>query len=108
MCSNINDWYISLKTLIKNESLRKKIGDNAFNFCKEEYNTIYTGKKLAKYINSITNKHIGFFLPSLQISGGIYVILKHACILQEEGWDVDLILPEEKINLFEFELKTHI
>ena len=106
LCSNINDWYISLKTLIKNESLRKIIGDNAYNFCKEEYNTIYTGKKLAKYINSITNKHIGFFLPSLQISGGIYVVLKHACILQEEGWDVDLILPEEKIDLFEFEDHT--
>ena len=106
LCSNINDWYISLKTLIKNESLRQYIGNNAYNFCKYEYNTIYTGKKLANFINSITNKHIGFFLPSLQISGGIYVVLKHACILQDEGWDVDLILPEEIINLIEFQGHT--
>ena len=106
LCSNVNDWYISLKTLIKNESLRKYIGENAYNFCKNEYNTIYTGKKLSNFINSIANKHIAFFLPSLQISGGIYVVLKHACILQDNGWDVDLILQDEIINLVEFQGHT--
>ena len=103
LCSDINDWYISLKTLINNEYLRKRIGENAYNFCINDYNTLYTGTKLVSYINSIASKHIGFFLPSLQISGGIYVILKHAWILQKEGWDVDLILPESEIDLFEFQ-----
>ena len=103
LCSNNKEWYLTLKTLIKNENLRKIIGENAFNACKYKYNTIYTGRKLANYINSFANKHIGFFLPSLQISGGIYVILKHACILRDYGWDVDLIVPDMKINLFEFE-----
>ena len=103
LCSNMNDWYISLKNLIINENLRKTIGEKAYNFCKEKYNTIYTGKKLSNYINSISNKHIGFFLPSLHISGGIYVILKHACVLKDEGWDIDLIVPKGKSDLFEFE-----
>ena len=103
LCSNNKEWYTSLKTLIKNEELRKIIGENAFNACKIKYNTIYTGRKLANYINSFANKHIGFFLPSLQIAGGIYVVLKHACIMKDYGWDVDLILPDMKINLFEFE-----
>ena len=103
LCSNINDWYIYLKMLIINEKLRKNIGINAYNTCKEEYNTIYTGKNLVNYINSISNKHIGFFLPSLQISGGIYVVLKHACILKEEGWDVDLIVPQSKKLILKFE-----
>jgi glycosyltransferase involved in cell wall biosynthesis len=103
LCSSIDDWYISLKTLINSGNLRKTIGENAYHFCESNYNTIYTGRKFANYINSIENKHIGFFLPSLQISGGIYVILKHACILQDEGWDVDLILPDTSINLFEFQ-----
>ena len=58
---------------------------------------------MANYINSISSKHIGFFLPTLGISGGIYVILKHACFLQDEGWDVDLISPKVKINIFEFQ-----
>ena len=103
LCTNINDWYISLKALIINEQLRKKIGENAYNFCKRKYNTIQTGIKLANFINSFVNKHIGFFIPKLNNCGGIYVILKHATILQDEGWDVDLILPSTKKNLFEFE-----
>ena len=103
LCSDINDWYLSLKNLINNKELRKIIGENAYHYCKKRYNTIYTGRKLSYYINSIANKHIGFFLPSLQISGGIYVILKHASILKDEGWDVDLILPSFNTNSFEFE-----
>ena len=103
LCSNNKEWYLSLKTLIKNKHLRKIIGENAYNACNYKYNTIYTGRKLANYINSFANKHIGFFLPSLQISGGIYVILKHASILQDNGWDVDLILPDCNMNLYEFE-----
>ena len=103
LCTNINDWYISLKALINNEQLRKKIGENAYNFCKRKYNTLQTGMKLANFINSFVSKHIGFFLPTLNNYGGIYVILKHATILQDEGWDVDLILPSTKNNLFEFQ-----
>ena len=103
LCSDNNDWYISLKSLIVNPKLRKMIGENAFNLCKKEYNTIYTGRKFSYFINSISNKHIAFFLPSIEISGGIYVILKHASILKDEGWDVDLILPSIELDLFEFQ-----
>ena len=103
LCSDNREWYKSLKTLIKNEDLRKTIGENAYNVCKYNYNSIYTGTNLVHFINSFANKHIGFFLPSLKICGGIYVILKHACILKDNGWDVDLIVPEFKIDLFEFQ-----
>ena len=101
-CTNNHQWYKALKILINNEDLRKEIGENAFNYCKNKYNTIYSGKNLVNFINSYANKHIGFFLPSLQISGGIYVVLNHACILQDEGWDVDLILPSVREELYEF------
>ena len=103
LCTNMDDWYLSLKILIEDEKLREKLGQNAYDICRKKYNTIYTGIKLANYINSISSKHIGFFLPTLGISGGIYVILKHACFLQDEGWDVDLISPKVKINIFEFQ-----
>ena len=104
LCSNLNEWYITLKSLINNKYLRNYIGNNAYNICKEEYNTLYSHKKLVNFINSISAKHIGFFLPSIRISGGIYVILKHALILKNEGWDVDLIVPNaKKIELLEFE-----
>ena len=103
LCSNNREWYKSLKNLIKNKDLRKTIGENAYKACKYKYNSIYTGTNLVNYINSFANKHIGFFLSSLNNSGGIYVILKHACILKDNGWDVDLILPEFKMDLFEFQ-----
>ena len=50
LCSDLNDWYISLKTLINNESLRKIIGNNAYQICRKEYNTIYNHKKLVNFI----------------------------------------------------------
>ena len=103
LCNNTNDWYISLKILINNKTLRKEIGKNAYNFCKMEYNTIYTGRRLTKFINSIANRHIGFFLPGFIISGGMYVIFKHACILKDKGWDIDLIFPKAKIRFLEFQ-----
>ena len=103
LCSNIDDWYDSLKALIINEKLRNMIGENAYKICKKKYNTIYTGRKFANYINSISNKHIGFFLPSLQIAGGINVILKHASYLKDEGWDVDIIVPQTKKKFQEFQ-----
>ena len=103
LCSDTNDWYIHLKSLIDNKPLRKAIGEKAFNICKMEYNSISSGNKLANFINSFANKHIGFYLPSLDFSGGLYVIIKHASILQENGWDVDLILPEGAITSFDFQ-----
>ena len=103
LCSNNEEWYRGLKTLLLDEHLRKLIGNNAFEVCKNNYNTVHTGHRIAKYLNSIARKHIGFFIPSLQISGGIRVVLMHSLFLQEKGYDVDLIVPESNINIFEFQ-----
>ena len=102
LCNTIEDWYLSLKKLIVDQNLQKTIAENAFLVCKEKYNTISTGRILSNYINSISSKHIGFVLPSLEISGGVKVVLIHASFLQEEGWDVDLLVPESNIHLYEF------
>ena len=103
LCSKENDWYLSLKTLIINKKYRKFLGENAYKYCEIEYNTIYNSNKISNFINLISRKHIGFYLPSLEICGGIYVILKHALILKSFGWDVDLIIPETNTTLFEFQ-----
>ena len=54
LCTNITDWYLSLKVLIESENLRKNLGENAYNICKKKYNTIQTGIKLANYITSFS------------------------------------------------------
>lgn len=106
LCTTIQDWYKELKSLITYENLRNVIAENAYKVCKEKYNTLLTGIRLSNYINSLTNKHIGFIMPSLDISGGIKVILVHASYLQDEGWDVDLFVPGAKLNIFEFREHT--
>lgn len=73
--------------------MTKFIGKNIYQAWKK-YNSIYIGGNLVNCINSIVNKYIGIYIPILKIFGGIYVILKHAIILLEEGWDVDLIIPK--------------
>lgn len=106
LCSTKEEWYRELKTLILDGQLRKNIGKNAFEICKNEYITVKTGYRLANYLNSISRKHIGFFLPSLQISGGIRVIMVHSLFLKESGYDIDLIVPFSDINLIEFQGHT--
>ena len=103
LCKNEDEWYKELKTLILDSKMRKTIGSKAFEFCKEEYNALKTGNRISNYINSVARKHIGFFLPSLEISGGVRVVLIHSSILQENGYDVDLIVPESNGNIFEFQ-----
>ena len=103
LCTNNEDWYNSLKSLILNKNLQKSIAKKAFEVVKKKYNTLETSFRLSNYINSITNKHIGFVLPSLQISGGIRVVLMHASFLQDEGWDVDLLVPQTNIYIFEYQ-----
>ena len=102
LCTNPEDWYNAMKTLIIDDLLRINIASNAFEVCKDKYNALSTGYKLANYLNSVANKHIGFVLPSFFISGGIYVVLEHASFLQDSGWDVDFLIPETNINFIEF------
>ena len=108
LCSNNEEWYNSLKMLIVNRKLQLTIGNKAYQVCNENYKSLSTGFRLSNHINSIANIHIGFILPSLEISGGIRVALMHAILLQDEGWDVDLLVPEDiKIDSYLFEFKGH-
>ena len=48
LCSDMNEWYISLKELISNEHLRKIIGENAYNFDLSTYQKDL--EELIKYV----------------------------------------------------------
>ena len=108
LCSNNEEWYNALKNLILDKKLQITIANKAYQICKDNYNSLSTGYRLSNHINSIANKHIGFILPSLEISGGIRVALMHAILLQDDGWDVDLLVPEQiKEDSYLFEFKGH-
>ena len=91
LCSDENEWEETLSKLIEGEELRRKIGNEAFVYCKQQCTTVYTAARFADYMRSIMKPNIVFILPVLQISGGALVILKHCVILKEAGYDVTIL-----------------
>ncbi|BBF44263.1 lipopolysaccharide biosynthesis protein [Lachnospiraceae bacterium KM106-2] len=89
--NNEDDWYNRLKQLIENEQLRSKLAETAYQYTKKHCTTVYNSYQFGKYIKSIMVPNIAFVVPSVQTSGGILVIFKHAAILQSYGYDVTLI-----------------
>ena len=59
--------------------------------------------RLINNYKSILPYNVGFFLPGLAISGGVRVVLKHACILQENGKDVTLFVLDSNQRWYEFD-----
>lgn len=91
LCSSADEWYCALKRLIEDPGERSRIAENAYEYCRKRCVTLYTGFSLAKYIRSKMTKNAVIILPSLGISGGIMVALKHAGFLYDAGYDVFLI-----------------
>ena len=87
LCKNGEEWYASIKKLVEDEELRKRIGEKAHKKVMKEYITTYSGKGLADFINSKLSRNIAFVLPSTNVSGGVNVVLKHCNILRRNGWD---------------------
>lgn len=86
---NDDEWFTALDDLIKNPKKREEMGCNAYTEVTRN-TTIYTAAHFSQYIKSKLSRNIGFVLPSTDISGGVNVTLKHAEILQKQGWDVTL------------------
>lgn len=91
LCSTVDEWYQKLTDLVEHEDNRHELAENAYRYCKKHCVTMYTGFPLTKFIKSKMTPNIAFVLPSLEISGGIMVALRHAKYLFEEGYDVLLI-----------------
>ena len=106
LCKNSEEWICALEKMIENPSFRKQIAENAYIQCHAEYITLTSGEPLARFIQKKMRPKIAFVLPSLQISGGIMVALSHAAILQDAGWDVDILATEENENGIMFRSHT--
>lgn len=80
-------WYAGIELLVKDSDLRQKIGKQAREYVKENYNTSgHQAMKLCEFIDRITPNIVAFGGVSLSaISGGNMVIKKHMDILQQAG-----------------------
>ena len=103
LCTDETEWEKKLSLLIENRKERRRIAENAYRFCMKECVTIYTGLPLRRFIKKYTTPNIAVVLPSLNISGGIMVALKHAIMLQDTGRDVVLLNVNQKQDWCEYE-----
>lgn len=95
LCDNdASAWYEALVSLKNSPALCERIVQNAYGECVRHHVTCGTGMGLASFIRSQERPNIGFVLPSLNVSGGVMVALKHAAILKEAGVDACIIAPD--------------
>lgn len=103
LCDTETDWYHAILTLIDSVEERTRLAENAWRYCREHCVTLYTGHPLANYIRSKMTPNAAFILPSLNISGGIIVSLRHAGFLYDRGFDVTLVIDGMETGWREFE-----
>lgn len=84
-------WFDKLEEMVLDSGKRDAIAKNAYDEVTNCRTTISTGKRFADWVEQKLSKNIVFVIPSSEISGGVNVVLKHADILREHGFDVTLI-----------------
>lgn len=91
LCKNNKEWKESLIHLIENGNERERIANAAYKEVISNHITIKTGKGIADFIQSKLKRNAAFVLPSVNVSGGIMVAMKHAEVLKKNGYDVLLL-----------------
>lgn len=91
LCSGTDEWVEAIEKLIDSEELRKKLAARAYDYVIANCITLRTGIPLCEYMKSKFKPNIAFVLPSLQISGGVLVALKHCNMLKKAGYDVFIV-----------------
>lgn len=103
LCRDAKEWEDALRKVIEDSEYRKKIVENAYLKCKENYTTFRTGLRLAKLYEEEKSTNYVFVLPGLEISGGIKVALRHAAMLQKKGNEVSIFTLDSNEKWCEFE-----
>lgn len=88
---NEKDFEKKLEKLVKDNEYREEIATNAYNRVIKNNVTTYSGHGLAKFIKSKLHKNIAFVLPTINISGGVNVVIRHIGMLKKQGYDVTVI-----------------
>jgi len=91
LCRSLDEWYEKIALLIENADLRKTIAVQAYQKVHAIACTLHTGYPLVEYLRTKMTTNLIMILPSLQISGGVLVALKHCLMLQDAGIDVTVI-----------------
>lgn len=92
LCSDDpQSWYFAIRKLIEEPVFAHDLGKRAYEWCTQHATTTRgTGMRLARFIKEDRAPNVLIGLPSIQISGGVLVAMKHACMLQDAGYDVTI------------------
>ena len=91
LCKNNKELKEALEKLIENQEYREKIGQAAYDEVIENHVTTNSGKKVADFIKSKLRRNFLFVMPSVNVSGGIMVAIKHGIMLKKKGYDVTIM-----------------
>lgn len=86
--NNPSSWEEAFERLISSSEERKRIGDAAYAYCRQKYVSVYNVESIKEIVRDNITPNIAFVMPSMNISGGVLVALKHGCIMQDAGYDV--------------------
>lgn len=103
LCDTMEDWYQALHRLVSDTLERDRLAENAYQFCKQHCLSFYTGFPLAKFIRSQMTPNVAMMLPSLGLSGGMMVALRHTGFLYDCGYDTFIICEEPGTGWLEYE-----
>ena len=95
-----DEWYDVLSRAVRDRTLREKVAEAGYQYCRNRCVTTENTACIREIYEKIRRPHAAFVLPSCEMSGGIMVALRHACFLQDEGWNVDLIAPTAKWHVW--------
>lgn len=91
LCRTLDDWRSNLSWLIEDKDARRRIADNAYDECMTNRRTTASGWPFASFLREFETPNIAMVMPSLDISGGNLVTLRHASILHQSGLDVTIL-----------------
>ena len=91
LCETEDEWFEALSRLIEEPSLRKDIGEQAYQTVRKGWCSVFSGKGLSDFVRAKMTDNLVMVLPSLQIGGGMLVALKHCGMLMDAGIDVTIL-----------------
>lgn len=107
LCADGDEWMNVLQDLVDNRALRESTAEQAYQRVQSSYTTQRSGALLAEFICSKLKPFVVFVVPTLNLSGGMRVILQHAKLLKEQGADV-LIYVDSDDPIQEMEFDGHL
>lgn len=91
LCNSEDEWYTAISYLIEHPEERKRLAEQAHSFALKNAYTVFTGRPLTNFIRSRMTENLVMVLPSLQISGGVLVALRHCAFLMDAGVDITIL-----------------